>query len=510
MVILSFVFSNLWVFSGTALALYFGASAYYQLFLSPLRHIPGPWYAAVSELWIITHVLRFRQCRAVQELFEKYGPIVRYAPNKVAYCDAVSNGRIYMNTRFEKSQFYKSLLWRVNESDHAMTSLPHAEHAPRRRAFAPHYTPSNIALFQPDIHKSVLELVEILEVVNGEKPINCLHYFREMLVDIICSTSFSYNSGALQARAAGVEYHPLVHAIDDFPIRGILRAVVPKSMWELLGEIPHQRWKLLYDSDAILAKFVGARVKHMRAQMQDGKLQEVEKVPLVQRLLEYRLPSGEPMEEKNIIAEHLGHFIAGVDTTATTISYALWELSRRPDIARRLRAEVDSAMHDPKTIPDISVLNSLSFLTAVIKETLRVYGAVPSLLERVVPSEGIDLLGCNIPSGTVITTQSWSLHRKVDVFPSPNTYLPDRWVDADPDNLREMEAHMMPFGIGQRVCVGQHFAYQSLRIVLAVIARNFDIYVPPETSDRSMEVRDAFVAFPASGCCCLVLTPRKS
>ncbi|KAI0036316.1 cytochrome P450 [Vararia minispora EC-137] len=508
MAILSFVFSNVWAFSGSFLALYFGINAFYQLFFSPLRHIPGPWYAVVSEFWITTHVFRFRQCRAVQELFEQYGPIVRYAPNKVAYCDAASNNRIYMNSRFAKSPFYKGLI--CNDNDHAMTCLPHTEHAPRRKAFSSHYTAANVAFFQPEMHKSVLEVVEILESINGKRSVDCLHHFREMLVDVICSASFSYDAGAVRGRAEGKENHFLVRAVDDFPKRGILRSMTPNWMWELLGEIPNDRWKLMYNSDGILAKFIKERVADMRAQMQDGKLQEVEKMPLVQRLLEYRLPSGEPLAEKHIIAEHIGHFVAGVDTSSTAISYTLWELSRRPDIIRKLRAEIDSVMHDPKTIPDISVLNSLSYLTAVIKETLRVYGSAPSLLERVVPSEGIDLLGCKVAPDTIIATQSWSLHRNADVFPSPDTYLPDRWIDADADSLKEMDAHMMPFGIGLRICGGMQFAYQDLRIVLATIARNFDISVPPETPDRSMALRDAFVAFPAWGCCRLVFTPRRS
>ena len=61
--------------------------------------------------------------------------------------------------------------------------------------------------------------------------------------------------------------------------------------------------------------------------------------------------------------------VAGVETTATMLSYASWEISRRPDIARRLQAEIDDAMPDPRMIPDTTVLSSLPFLNAVIKES---------------------------------------------------------------------------------------------------------------------------------------------
>ncbi|KZV62245.1 cytochrome P450 [Peniophora sp. CONT] len=498
--ILSAIFTNIWTFLGTFAALYFLSNAFYQLFLSPLRHIPGPWYAAVSEAWLTSHVFRLRQCRAVQSLFEVYGPIVRIAPNKVAYRDAATNKRIYNNSKFSKSIFYKALL--TNDNDHAMSLLPHAQHAVRRKSFAPHYTPSNVALFQPEMHDYTLEVVEILE--QSKEAVDVLHLFREMLVDIICEASFNYKVGALKARTRDHRQHYLVRAIDDFPKVGVLRGLFPVWAWDHIRNIPNDRWKAFCDADGMLARFIGDRVHEKRAEMKDGKLDEMERKPLIQRLLEYRLPSGELMPEKDVVSEHEGHFIAGVDTTSTGLSFTLWELSRRPDIAKKLHAELDSAMPDRKTIPDITVLEKLPYLSAVLKETLRVYGPGPSLLERVVPETepSFDILGCHIPPGTIVATQSWSLHRDAAVFPSPETYLPERWLDADEAQLADMNAHWMPFGSGIRICGGMAFAYQDLRIALATFARNFDVTAPlDETNDRTMEVRDAFVSFPAAMRC---------
>ena len=66
----------------------------------------------------------------------------------------------------------------------------------------------------------------------------------------------------------------------------------------------------------------------------------------------------------------IGHSVAGVDTTSTTMSYLLWELSRRPDILAKLQAEVDEVMPDQKVIPDLSILVRLPYLNAFIKEGL--------------------------------------------------------------------------------------------------------------------------------------------
>jgi hypothetical protein len=84
--------------------------AVYNLFLSPLSAIPGPWYAAVSDLWITTHVLRLRQCKIIHELFETYGPVVRIGPNKVVFRDLSTMRNVYTVHKFDKSSYYKGLL----------------------------------------------------------------------------------------------------------------------------------------------------------------------------------------------------------------------------------------------------------------------------------------------------------------------------------------------------------------------------------------------------------------
>lgn len=89
---------------------YLAVCVLYQLCFSPLKSIPGPWYAAISDFWLITHIVRLQQCKTVQDLFETYGPVVRIGPNKVAFCDATSTKSVYTTHKFDKSAYYKSLL----------------------------------------------------------------------------------------------------------------------------------------------------------------------------------------------------------------------------------------------------------------------------------------------------------------------------------------------------------------------------------------------------------------
>ena len=150
----------------------------------------------------------------------------------------------------------------------------------------------------------------------------------------------------------------------------------------------------------------------------------------------------------------------------------------------------------------MTAIPSRSFLHGSLG--LRVYGAAPSLLERVVPdstskngmfSDAFDLMGFALPPGTIVATQGWSMHRDASVFPFPDAFLPERWLDdgKNMEELTKMAQHMMPLGVGARVCGGQNLALIILRVVVSAIVRNFNIVAPAETTEKSMEMRDSFV-----------------
>ncbi|KAH8114074.1 cytochrome P450 [Phellopilus nigrolimitatus] len=554
--------SHIYVFCSLSLAVvvfYIVSVAIYRLFLSPLRGIPGPWYAAVSDIWLVSHVLRLRRCRALDDLFLKYGPIVRMAPNKILFVDVPAMKTVYgVSSRLSKSSWYKALL--TNNNDHAMTTLEHSAHQIRKKGYTPHYNPKHLALFESEIHGFVKEMIDMLNVAESHSliAVDTLLLLRHLMIDINCMHLFAYNVHSLPAwkqhniGAARAPSDLLSMAIEDFPKRGVLKSALPVWLWSILTYIPNQRVQLLFDSDRILSRFVEDRVRETRISLQSGKssADDNEKMSLVMRLLHHKYSEREVMPEEDIVSECVGHLIAGSDTTSTTLSYLLYELSQRRDVMLRLQAELSGVMHDPLQIPDIQVLQRLPYLTAVIKEGLRVYTAAPSPLERVVPEAKSEymLLGHGLPSGTIIASQAWSSHRHPNVFFSPELFLPDRWLLENPAALlspssdtstsasahsaslfpalsdaekgsvsrlntttiqAQMAEHMFPFGHGSRVCGGQNMAQNVLRIVLAALVRNFDVVAPPETNERSMEIKDSFVIFPASMECKLIFVPRS-
>ncbi|KAJ7627322.1 cytochrome P450 [Roridomyces roridus] len=529
---MSFSFPTL-LLAVSAFLIFSLARAIYLLFFHPLSAIPGPWYADITSLWITSHILRLKQCKTIQELFQTYGPIVRIAPNRVVFCDLGAMKSVYSTWKFDKSVYYKSLVMQ-NDNDHAMTTLPHAQHLLCRKAYASFYAPSNLAKLQPEISRITAQMIDALHNLPAHTSVETLSLFRHLALDIIVWSSYGFHHGAIGKWAENAE-DSLTLAIYDFPKRGVLRSLVPKWAWFFVCRFPNARLRLLCDSARIMAEFVEGRVNEMRAPMKEKEPardgDDSDKSYMLSRLLAYKFPSGEPMREEHVISECMGHLVAGTDTMSLSLSFFLWELSRRPDITRKLQQEIDTAMPDPKVIPSIQELNGLEYFNAFIKEGLRLYGAVPSLLERVVletgsPKYGVgvekcNLLGYDLPPGTIVSTQAWSMHRDPAVFPSPETFLPERYLPspslskeegdsdlADTERLTRMANHLIPFGTGSRLCGGMNLAHLGLRMILAAVLRNFHVEAAPGTDERSMDARDSFVMFPASGECKLIFKSR--
>ncbi|TFY78164.1 hypothetical protein EWM64_g5843 [Hericium alpestre] len=507
-----FIILNPLLIPGFLFTLYFISNATYQLFFSPIRGIPGPWYAAISDLWLITETMRFRSCKSVHWLFEAYGPIVRVGPNSVVFHDYKTAKDVY---KFDKGEKYKALRMIVGgkEHDHAMTTLGRAEHAVKRKAFAPHYTAANLVLFQPEFHQCILELTSILRNIEARVSVDCLDLFHQLLYDITSRMSFNTPSTALAAWSRAFHDQtsakdPVSEAVGHFPKFALLRGNTPRWVWNILRQYPNQRWRQFCDCSRIMEIVVNEEISATRSatatkfqsdstrdELNDSYEVVQEKIPLLERLLR-----SDVLSDSDVTAEMTSHLIAALDTSATMLSFLCWELSRRPDVVQNLRAELANVASDAGTIPPISELNKLPYLNAFVREGLRIYGAGPGTLERVVPASStpFDILGHVLPPGTIVATQAWTSHRDPSIFPASYAFEPGRWLDGD---IAAMTAQMMPFGLGTRICGGMHLAQMTLRMVIVEIVRNFEVSAAPETTEASMEICHSFVR--AFFCCWL-------
>lgn len=207
--------------------------------------------------------------------------------------------------------------------------------------------------------------------------------------------------------------------------------------------------------------------------------------------------------DEMIVAEASNLIIAGSDTTGNTLCYLTYSVARNSELRAALEAEV-SALAEGDVRDE--VLERLPLLNAVIMETLRLYGAAPGSLPRVVPVGGATLCGYEIPPDTIVSSQAWSLARLKDVWgPDADEFNHTRWMGKEPVSERMM-ACWRPWGGDPRACLGLHLAWMEMRIAVAVFFReNRGVRVSPSTTPGDMEIENYFLSRPRSHRCMIRL-----
>ncbi|CAI6014052.1 unnamed protein product [Clonostachys chloroleuca] len=145
--------------------------------------------------------------------------------------------------------------------------------------------------------------------------------------------------------------------------------------------------------------------------------------------------------------------VAGSDTTAVTLIYLIWAVLKQPQLQASLELEVSDLS------PDLTSeeLKNAPLLNSVLEETLRLHGAAPGALPRVVPEKGLSVCGYFIPSGIVVSTQAYTLHRDSTIFQDAQRFDGYRFIDKSQMTAVQKTA-MSPFGAGSRICIGLHLA----------------------------------------------------
>ena len=158
-------------------------------------------------------------------------------------------------------------------------------------------------------------------------------------------------------------------------------------------------------------------------------------------------------------------FLAGHETTASTLTWALYLLSETPDIQTECRSQI------PKHTFDYTDLKDLTCLKNVIDETLRLYPPISLLLREA--SCPIKMRNKNIPKGGMVTISPWLIHRNPNEWDNPHSFNPERFNNPDTEFAKKNA--YLPFGKGARICVGAAFAKQETLIILAKILQKFTI-----------------------------------
>jgi cytochrome P450 len=181
------------------------------------------------------------------------------------------------------------------------------------------------------------------------------------------------------------------------------------------------------------------------------------------------LPTRERMNDDEITDEVLTLLIAGIETSATTLTWCCYELGRRPDLCKRLQDDINHVLVGRPASP--SDIPKLRFTGAFIHEVLRMYPPTWLLMRRTI--DAIDLAGVRIPAQSEIIFSPIAVHRDQQLYNNPKSFDPDRWLSGQAPPRRQCS--FLPFGAGNHKCIGETFAWNELHIVLATIAARWQL-----------------------------------
>ncbi|MDF5734010.1 MAG: cytochrome P450 [Rhizonema sp. PD38] len=224
----------------------------------------------------------------------------------------------------------------------------------------------------------------------------------------------------------------------------------------------------------------------LMAQIWERRQVQSNHIDILSLLMEAKYENGEGMSDVELRDNLLTLLIAGHETTATAIAWALYWIHQQPQVYKKLLHELRSL----KT-PEALEISQLPYLTAVCHETLRIYPIVATTFPRIT-LRSVNLRGYQVASGTYLIPCIHLTHRREDLYPQPEKFQPERFI-----NRKYSPYEFWPFGNGSRQCLGQVFALFEMKLILATIVLNYQLKLEEKAPLKA--VRRGFVIGPQGG-----------
>jgi len=463
----------------------------YYRFFHPLAKVPGPFLGSVSELYRFYHnfIRKGALYHEFDKLRERYGPVIRIAPNEVLLTDKNNYEKVYAtHSGLYKDPSFYSLIG----IDSALFSTISNEVHRRKRAILNPFFSRRAALDQEDIVQS--KAAKFCRRIERDSEHGLLTNvqigLRAVSIDVFTEYAFGadncYNS--LDAEDFGVWYNNLVRGVS--PMVYIFK-LVPALKAPLQG-MPF--W---------LAKKINPLAVSFMTLIRESKRQVLVVVKEIENGVNpkrdtifhtiFKATGVDAPRVDHIADEAYVLTAAAAETTGNAMAMCAFHVLYNPDIYANLRKELLEAFPNPTAPLDFLSLEKLPYLTGVVKEGLRLSYGVIYPLPRVVPPGGASYNGIYIPEGSVVSMSNWLMHRDPSAFPNPDVFDPERWLD--PTEARYREKFLTSFSRGNRMCIGKPLAMCEMYVTIGQMFRKFGDLEAPDIGPEDMTYEDHFSLF---------------
>jgi len=318
----------------------------------------------------------------------------------------------------------------------------------QRRLMQPVFQRSNLASLHSQIVTAGNNLLVRWRLLGDGAQVNLADEMMQVTLEVITQTMFS--TSVLDK----IEH--IAPALDT-ALRYAAKSVMNPLRIPL--SIPTQANREFNAASALLDEVIYGIIQQRRTQKTVHN-------DLLAMLLNASDDNGELMSDKQVRDEVTTIFTAGHETTANLLTWTLYLLARHPDVLAKLRQELDTLLQG-KT-PTADDLQPLVYTRAVLNESMRFRPPVGIMMRRITKDTEID--GHSLNQGRLAIFSIYNIHHHPDFWQQPEQFDPERFLNGE--NRR---FSFMPFGTGERICIGNHFALLESQILLSMIVQNFDL-----------------------------------
>ncbi|EOA17958.1 hypothetical protein CARUB_v10006369mg [Capsella rubella] len=378
----------------------------------------------------------------------------------------------------------------------------------RRRAITPafhkYYLEAMVKVFSDCSEKMILKSEKLLrekEVSSGEDTIelDLEAEFSSLALDIIGLSVFNYDFGSVTKES------PVIKAVYGTLFEAEHRSTFYFPYWNFPPArwiVPRQRkfqkdLKIINDClDGLIQNAKETRQETDVEKLQERDYSNLKDASLLRFLVDMR---GADIDDRQLRDDLMTMLIAGHETTAAVLTWAVFLLSQNPEKIRKAQAEIDAVLGEGP--PTYESMKNLEYIRLIVVEVLRLFPQPPLLIRRTLKAETLpggykgEKEGHKVPKGTDIFISVYNLHRSPYFWDNPHDFEPERflrtkesngiegWAGFDPSrspgalypNEIISDFAFLPFGGGPRKCIGDQFALMESTVALAMLLQKFDV-----------------------------------
>ncbi|KAL3490374.1 cytochrome P450 [Aspergillus germanicus] len=449
----------------------------YQRHLHPLAKYPGPFLASLTDLWQVHQFLSLQQPYNLTKLHERYGPIVRYGPDKLSLTHESAILIIYQKSgrSMPKTEFYDAY---GAAHPNVFGMRDESMHSTRRRHMSHSFSASYVKEMEKylDLNIAILKAKIHAYATTGQAfdLKKFLHYY---VIDVLGELAFSQSFGVQEA-----DDESLVPPVLEHSLLAAVTGAWPAMTMRLrrwLPYVPHGGLQKLLAGRKACADLASAcvqrRLKGLEKAGEGGGGEE--RKDILTNLIKAKHPeTGARLTPIELETEAFGFIIAGTHTTSATTTLLFYHLLHNPEWMQQCVAEVDANLPrlnlEEAAYPVSAAESSLPLLRNCMRENFRITPVFTMpLARRVTNPAGVTIDGEWFPKGTSLAVCNHAFHHNPTVWGADhNTFNPMRWEDPAVNAKARL---LMHFGLGGRQCVGKTVATTNILKVVSTLLREF-------------------------------------